>query len=114
MDTENINQRAWRAWASAGLLAVLCAVLAVLQSGLITEVSMAERDRLQEQLRSGLTHVSADLDDRVAAACAGLTPDPALFDHSGPETVYSDQYRRWKETHEPLFRRIALVVRHRR
>ena len=109
MDMENIRQRAWRAWASAGLLAVLCAVLAVLQSGLISEVSVAERDRLREQLQSGLTRLGADFDDRVAAACAGLIPDSAQFDQAGSETVYANQYRRWKQTHEPLFRRIALA-----
>jgi signal transduction histidine kinase len=110
MDMENIRQRAWRAWASAGLLAILCAVLAVLQSGLISEVSLAERDRLREQLQSGLTRLSADLNDRVAAACGGLMPDPSLFGQGGPETAYANQYRRWRETHEPLFRRIALAV----
>lgn len=107
---ENIKHRAWRAWGSAGLLAVLCAVLAVLQSGLISEVSMAERDRLRDQLQSGLTRLAADLNDRVAAACAGLMPDPAQFEHGAPETAYANQYRRWRETHEPLFRRIALAV----
>jgi signal transduction histidine kinase len=110
MEMEDIRQRAWRAWASAGLLAVLCAVLAVLQSGLISEVSLAERDRLREQLQSGLIRLSADLNDRVAAACAGLMPDPGQFGQGGPETAYANQYRRWKETHEPLFRRISLAV----
>ncbi len=110
MDMENMKQRAWRAWASAGLLAVLCAVLAVLQSGLISEVSTAERDRLQVQLQSGLARLSADFNDRVAAACAGLMPESAQFDQAGPQAVYAQQYRRWKETHEPIFRRIALVI----
>jgi len=105
-----MKQRAWRAWASAGLLAVLCAVLAVLQSGLISEVSMAERDRMREQLQSGLTRLSADFDDRVAAACAGLMPDSAQFEQAGSEAAYASQYRRWKETHEPVFRRIALAA----
>src|SRR5215469_14810573 len=110
MNTENIKQRAWRAWASAGLLAVLCAVLAVLQSRWIGEVSMAERDRLREQLQTGLNQLSADLNNRVAKACAGLIPESAQFEQSGREAVYSKQYRQWKETQEPLFRRIALVV----
>src|ERR1019366_2498456 len=110
MDMENIRQRAWRAWASAGLLAVLCAVMAVLQSRWIGEVTMADRDRLREQLEAGLNRLSADLNDRVAAACAGLMPDSAQFEQAARETVYANQYRRWKETHEPFFRRIALVI----
>lgn len=110
MNMENIKQRAWRAWASAGLLAVLCAVLALLQSRWISEVSMAERDRLREQLQTGLNQLSSDLNDRVANACAGLTPDASQFEQGGREAVYSNQYRRWKESHEPLFQRIALVV----
>lgn len=107
---ENMQHRTWRAWFCAGLLAVLCAVMAFLQSGLITEVSMAERDRLREQLQSGLVSLSADFDDRVAVACAGLMPDAAQFEQGEPQTVYANQYRQWKETHEPLFRRIALVL----
>src|ERR1700733_15201305 len=110
MDMVNIKQRAWRAWASAGLLAVLCAVLAVLQSRWIGEISMAERDRLREQLQAGLNQLSSDLDNRVASACAGLVPDADQFDQASPDAVYSNQYRRWRESHEPLFRRFALVI----
>ncbi|HEY3840905.1 MAG TPA: HAMP domain-containing sensor histidine kinase [Bryobacteraceae bacterium] len=110
MDIAIIKQRAWRAWASAGLLAVLCAVLAVLQSRWINEISVAERDRLREQLQTGLSQLAADLDSRVASACAGLMPDPAEFEQAGRDTVYANQYRRWREAHEPLFRRIALAV----
>jgi len=107
---ENIKLRAWRAWASAGLLAVLCAVLAVLQSRWISEISLAERDRLREQLQTGLNQLSADINNRVAEACVGLTPDSAQFDQSPREAVYASQYRHWKESHEPLFQRIALAV----
>src|SRR5579862_3541246 len=106
MDMANMKQRAWRAWASAGLLAVLCTVLAVLQSRWIGEVSMAERDRLREQLQTGLNQLSADLNDRVSNACAGLVPDASQFEQAGQEAVYANQYRHWKESHEPLFRRI--------
>ncbi len=110
MNMENIKQRAWRAWASAGLLAVLCAVLAVLQSRWIGEISMAERDRLREQLQAGLTQLSVDLNTRVANTCAGLVPDATQFEQTSREAAYAGYYRRWKESHEPLFRRIALVV----
>jgi signal transduction histidine kinase len=110
MDMENIKQRAWRAWASAGLLAVLCAVLALLQSRWITEVSVAERDRLREQLQTGLNQLSTDLNTRVSNACSALIPDPSQFDLVGRETAYANQYRHSKDSHEPLFRRIALAV----
>jgi len=110
MDMENLSQRAWRAWASAGILAVLCAVLAVLQSRWISEISLADRDRLREQLQTGLKQLSADLNNRVTSACSGLIPDPALFEQGSRESVYSNQYRRWKDSHEPMFRRIGLVV----
>jgi signal transduction histidine kinase len=110
MDMENLKLRAWRAWASAGLLAVLCAVLAILQSRLIGEVSLAERDRLREQLQTGLNHLSADLNDRISNACAALMPDASQFEQAGREAVYSAQYRKWQETHEALFSRIGLAV----
>jgi signal transduction histidine kinase len=107
---ENIKQRAWRAWASAGLLAILCAVLALLQSRWISEVSLAERDRLREQLQTGLNQLSLDLNTRVANACADLVPDPVQFDQLGREAAYAAHYRRWKGNHEPLFRRIGLAI----
>ena len=110
MNMENLKLRAWRAWASAGLLAVLCAVLAVLQSRLIGEVSVAERDRLREQLQTGLNHLSVDLNDRVANACAALMPETSQFEQSGREAIYSAQYRKWRESHEALFNRIGLAV----
>jgi hypothetical protein len=106
---ENIRQRAWRSWASAGLLAVLCAVLAVLQSRWISELSVAERDRLREQLQTGLNQLSADLNERVREECAVLAPDPLQFEQATSEVVYARQYRRLKEMYEPLFRRIGLV-----
>ena len=105
-----MKQRAWRAWASAGLLAVLCAVLAVLQSRWISEVSIAERDRLREHLQTGLSQLSAEFNNRVGNACADLVPDGGQFEQVGRETAYANQYRKWKDTHEPLFRRIALGV----
>src|ERR1041385_4988979 len=110
MDMENMKQRAWRAWASAGLLSVLCAVLAVLQSRWIGEVSVAERDRLREQLQTGLRQLSTDFDLRVSTACAALIPDAAQLNQAGRESAYASQYLRWKELQEPWFRRIAIAV----
>ena len=107
MDMENMKQRAWRAWAIAGLLAVLCAVLAVLQSRWISEVSMAERARLRVQLQTGLNQLSTDFNDRVAEACGGLMPDSTQFDQSVREATYAGQYRLWKESHEPLLESLA-------
>jgi hypothetical protein len=97
MDMENMKQRAWRAWASAGLLSVLCAVLAVLQSRWIGEVSVAERDRLREQLQTGLRQLSTDFDLRVSTACAALIPDAAQLNQAGRESDDASQYLRWKE-----------------
>ena len=47
---ERIKQRAWISWISVGLLALACAILAVLQFRWIGEVSKAERQRLGEEV----------------------------------------------------------------
>lgn len=110
MDMDLIKQRAWRSWASAGLLAVLCAVLAIVQSRWIGELSLAERDRLREELQAGLNRLSTDLNGQISNACATLMPPASQLETAEPQVAYATQYRRWKESHEPFFHRIALVL----
>jgi nitrogen-specific signal transduction histidine kinase len=83
MDT--LQQRSWLAWASVGVLAILCASLALLQNHWIAEVSRAERERLQQQLQSELSHLSREFDNEITNACSGLLPAASEVEELGRE-----------------------------
>ena len=107
---EQFRQRAWLAWASVGVLTALCGVLAVLQYRWIGEITAAERAHLGEQLQVRLGTLSRAFNDQVANACAALEPARSQIEQAGAERAYSDRYLLFRESHEPLFRRIGLVL----
>lgn len=99
-----------KAWAAVGLLAATCALLAALQYRWIGEIAGAQRDQLQDELQSRLAGLSRSFNQEMATAFQALIPPPADFDALGRLPAYSAQYLRWKETHDRLFRRLALAV----
>ncbi len=107
---ENTPQRAWLAWGSVGLLAVLCGILALLQNHWIAEVSRAEKERLQQHLQANLNLLSREFNSELTAACSGLLPSAPRIEELGREKAYSARYAQWKESHEHIFNRIALAV----
>lgn len=102
--------RGWLSWATIGLLAVLCGLLALLQNRWIGEVSRAERERLQQQLQSELTHLSREFNNEITTACAGLFPSGMQIEELGREKAYAQRYLQWKESHDRVFSRIALAA----
>lgn len=110
MDT--LQQRSWLAWASVGVLAVLCASLALLQNHWIAEVSRAERERLQQQLQSELSHLSREFDNEITNACSSLLPAVPEIEELGREKAYANRYLQWKQSRDRIFGRIALAVPH--
>src|SRR3954451_21132840 len=107
---ENLRPRPVLAWASVILLVLLCAGLAVLQYRWIGELTEAERGRLHDALHSRVNALSRSFDDQISKSAYALVPSGANFETAAPEAAYSAQYRRWRESHERLFRRIALAV----
>lgn len=101
--------RGWLSWATVGLLAVLCGFLAVLQNRWIGELSRAERERLQHQLQTELSHLSGEFNNEITSACAGLFPNVMQIEELGKQKAYSQRYSQWKESHDRVFSRIALV-----
>jgi signal transduction histidine kinase len=99
-------------WLFAGLLAVLCGALLVLQHRWIGEISRAEGDRLRAELRNSLVRLSRDFNREIGDACSALLPGSSEIEQSGVEIAYAAHYARWKESHERLFSRIALVIPH--
>ena len=112
MNLENLKTRALRSWATVGLLALLCLVLAALQYVWIGELSRGERTRLQDGLQSALQRLSRDGNEELANAVSALRPPAALIEESGRETAYAQQFLRWRDAaaNAALFRKIALAV----
>lgn len=104
------ERREWLPWASVGVLAVLCAFLALLQNHWIAQVSRAEKDRLQQQLQSELSHLSREFNTEIAAACRSLLPSPAEAEALGSQQAYATRYAQWKQSHDRMFSRIAVAV----
>ena len=105
-------QRPWVSWASVGLLAILCGFLGFLQNRWISEVSRAERERLQQQLQTELNHLSREFNSEISSACSGLLPSTSQIEEMGREQAYTAQYLQWKPSHDRMFSRIALAVPH--
>jgi signal transduction histidine kinase len=104
------RQRAWLPWISVGLLAALCSVLGVLQYRWIGEISNAERQNLQAALEDRLDDLRRDFNEQISRSESALQPTALQVERVGREAAYAAQFLQWKQTHEPLFRRIALAV----
>jgi signal transduction histidine kinase len=99
-------------WIAVGLLALICALLGALQYRWTGEISEAERQRLQTSLRERLRLIQREFNSRISGFCETPQPAPWLVDTLGREQAYASQYRLWRQSHEPLFRRVALAVLH--
>ena len=89
---------------------VLCGALVLIQNRWIGEISRAEADRLRAELAKSLNRSSREFNNEITNACAALLPPPLEVEQHGAEKAYSVQYARWKESHDRLFSRIALVA----
>jgi signal transduction histidine kinase len=101
-------QRAWLPWFSIALLALLCAILAVLQYRWTGEIANAERGRLQDELQSRLNAASHAFNDNLSMALRALTPDDRQIQQLGWQAAWSAQYLQWKSTHPPLIQRAGV------
>jgi signal transduction histidine kinase len=104
-------QGEWLPWLSTGLLALLCAALAVLQYRWTGEIAAAQRVTLQEELQSRLTASSRAFNDNVSSALRDLTPMEGQIRQWGREAAWSAQYLRWKGSHGHLLRVAGLETR---
>ena len=100
----------WFSWAAVTLLALLCAVVAVLQYRWIGEISGAERQRLQDQLRDELASFRSAFSDEIRSSAAALQTTAPEVERLGREGAYAARYREWKAAGRPLFQRIAIAI----
>jgi hypothetical protein len=97
-------------WLAISLLAAACCILAVLQYRWINDFSAAQRDRLHEELQSRLNLLARSFNDEISSSAAALIPSLRSLDESGLPAAYTGRYESWKQSHPPLFRRIALAI----
>lgn len=64
----NSRQR-WRGWLEIGSLVLLCGILGALQYRWIGEVSVAEKQRLETTLQSGLNRLSQEFNEEISLLC---------------------------------------------
>jgi signal transduction histidine kinase len=100
----------WLSWTAVGVLAGLCGALAVLQYRWIGEISDASERRLRDELLQRMSSLRSDFNERIAAICNRLQPDPEEVERSGQLAAYEARYAQWRSSHEAVFRRIDLVV----
>jgi signal transduction histidine kinase len=106
---EKIRQ-ARLSWLFVGLLAILCVVLVLIQNQWTGEVSRAEQERLRSGLQNSLNRLSRDFNNEITNSCAALLPTGSDVEQLGLEAAYAGHYARWKESHDRMFARVALVV----
>jgi len=85
----NTRQR-WRGWLEIGAMVALCGVLSALQYRWIGEVSVAERERLQASLQSGLNRLSQDFNDEISLLCRAIM--------RGDDSAYLFRLKTWQES----------------
>jgi signal transduction histidine kinase len=111
MKVGRYKQHALLSWLFVGTLAVLSAVLGILQYGWIGEVSRAERDRLQTTLHTGLQRVRHDFNAEITTACSALIPPDLEGDAKSRESQYAARFEHWRDSspQSGLWRRLLLV-----
>lgn len=86
---QNTRQR-WRGWLEIGAMVLLCGILGALQYRWIGEVSVAEKERLQASLQSGLTRLSQDFNEEISLLCRAIL--------RGNDSAYGARLAAWQES----------------
>ncbi|MFZ0520983.1 MAG: ATP-binding protein [Candidatus Acidiferrales bacterium] len=110
MDLEKIKKRNLFSWASVILLAILCAVLAVLQYRWTAQVAAGEQLRLKSNLDSRLELLRRTFNDRIDSACLAFVPTSADFSKQTAEDAYIEKYRAQRASQANIVASIALAI----
>jgi len=98
------NRQRWRGWLEIGSLVLLCGILGALQYRWIGEVSVAEKQRLETMLQSGLNRLSQEFNDEISLLCLALV--------RGDDADYLARLNAWRESgHHPGMLRAAYIAR---
>jgi signal transduction histidine kinase len=110
LDLGKIKQRAWFSWASVILLAILCAVLAVLQYRWTAQVAAGEQMRLKSNLDSRLELLRRSFNERIETACLAFVPSSADFAKLSAEDAYLEKYRAQRASQAEVVSSIAFAI----
>ncbi len=110
MDLEKIKKRNLFSWASVILLAILCAVLAVLQYRWTAQVAAGEQLRLKSNLESRLELLRRSFNERIDSACLAFVPSAAEFARQSTEDAYLEKYRAQRASQAEIVSSIALAI----
>ena len=110
MDLEKIKKRNLLSWASVILLAILCAVLAVLQYRWTAQVAAGEQLRLKSNLDSRLELLRRSFNERIDSACLAFIPSSTEFAKQSVEDAYLEKYRAQRAAQAEIVSGIALAI----
>ncbi len=99
-------------WLFVATLLALCGVLGLLQYRWIAEVSLAERERLLDNLRVNLRRLSRDFNAELSTFCAFLIPNRPVADLASSEQQITARWMHWSaaEHRDRIFRRVAIAT----
>ncbi len=102
----------WLEWGFVALLAVLCAMLSVLQYRWTGELSRAETVRLRANLQDRIEILSRNFNTELSESVWDLVPTAEELREKGREAAHMERYKQWiaKDGHHPLFSRIAVAA----
>jgi len=113
MDMKPAIRQTTLSWTLVGLLAALCAVLAVMQYRWIDEVADAHRERMKNELNGRLQRVRQEFNETVwAVSMLQARPSREANDHrEESEQGYLGRWRRWtaEAARAPIVKRVGLV-----
>ncbi len=94
-----------------GLIAVVCAVLSILQYRWTGEVSHAELARLRAGLDEQVPRLALAFNNDISESCRALLPDSTEIRDEGMQQAHRSRYREWASSHERgLFARIGIAA----
>jgi signal transduction histidine kinase len=98
-------------WALLALIAVVCAILSVLQYRWTGELSKAEPALLRAGLTEQLRRLGQAYNDELRENCRMLLPDGREIVESGATEAVRNRYKQWSSSHDKnLFVRVALAT----
>lgn len=106
------RQRNLASWLLLSLLAVLCLALAVLQYRWIGAISLADQERVRENLQRSLDRFAMDWSKETGGVLEALVPTNEAVENEGMEAAYAARYRQWRARaeHPRMLLRVALAV----
>jgi len=106
------QRRSILSWSLMGALLLFCLLLGGWQYRLISQVSVAARERLRASLQNNLGELSRDFDSQITLACQGLIPPDGTPDPAAAEAAVRANWRRMKSSGQDMrmFRAVALAL----